>query len=69
MCIRDSDTTVRFTPAPMSLAAEGEDCDWWEARLNGAYHRLYYYFELTDGVERLFYSGGLFLESLSLIHI
>ena len=63
------DTTVRFTPAPMSLAAEGEDCDWWEARLNGAYHRLYYYFELTDGVERLFYSGGLFLESLSLIHI
>lgn len=59
------DTPVRFTPAPMSLAAEGEDCDWWEARLNGAYHRLYYYFELTDGVERLFYSGGLFLESPS----
>ena len=27
------DAPVRFTAAPMSLAAEGEDCDWWEARL------------------------------------
>ena len=58
------ETPVPFTPAPMRLAAKGEDCDWWEAELRGVFHRLYYCFELLDGAERLFYSGGFFSEHL-----
>lgn len=54
-------TPVPFYPAPMRFALPGENCDWWEVELRGAFHRLYYYFELRHGGETLYYSGGVFM--------
>lgn len=58
------ETPVPVYPAEMRLVFRGENCDWWEAELRGAFHRLYYYFELV-GDERLYYSGEVFFSEPS----
>lgn len=61
------DTACRVTPilfAPVAMEIVGSDLyhDYWEAVVDSPYERVYYYFELDDGVERKLYYGDVFTD-------
>lgn len=53
-------TPVDFTEVSMRKVMECELYDYFEAILEKPYHRLNYYFEITDGQESLLYYGDCF---------
>ena len=57
-------TPIRFTPAPMELAASGTLHDYWQVIVDSPYDRVYYYFELDDGERTALYYGGAFTDRL-----
>lgn len=57
-------TPILFTPAPMEAVAKDECFDWFEVILDSPYHRVFYYFELWDGREKLLYYGDVFTDHL-----
>ncbi len=59
-------TPVPFYPEEMHLVFHGENSDWWEVRLSGKFHRLYYYFELSGKGETFYYYGGVFSQEPSM---
>lgn len=57
-------TPIIFTPFPMKVVAKDEYFDYFEAKLNSPYHRIYYYFLLKKGEEEIYYYSGFFRERL-----
>lgn len=55
---------IIFTPVPMERVASTMEHDYWEVVLDSPYKRLFYYFALYDGEERLFYYGDVFTDHL-----
>ncbi|MBR1692039.1 MAG: glycoside hydrolase family 13 protein [Lachnospiraceae bacterium] len=55
-------TPVIFTKVEMARVANTELYDYFEAELDGAYKRLCYYFELSDGHETVLYYGDQFCD-------
>lgn len=53
-------TPVIFTQTEMYIEAQSELFDYYQADLENPYKRLCYYFELDDGMERIFYYGDQF---------
>ena len=48
-------TPILFTAVPMQIVASDECFDYYEADFESLYHRIYYYFELSDGTETIYY--------------
>lgn len=57
-------TPIIFTPVPMELAASDLLHDYWQAIVDSPYNRVYYYFELNDGIETKLYYGDVFTDHL-----
>lgn len=57
-------TPILFTPVTMETAASDQRHDYWETVVDSPYNRVYYYFELDDGRERVLYYGGVFTDQL-----
>lgn len=57
-------TPILFTPAAMEIVASGELHDYWQVSVDSPYDRVYYYFELYDGVDTVLYYGGIFTDCL-----
>lgn len=51
---------LEFACVPMVRFREDKYFDWYEVRLETAWERIAYYFELFDGTERLCYYGDCF---------
>lgn len=48
----------------MKVAASDLYHDYWQVVLDSPYKRLYYYFHLNDGTERVLYYGDVFTDHL-----
>lgn len=57
-------TPIIFTPVPMELIASDLLHDYWQAIVDSPYNRVYYYFELDDGIETILYYGDVFTDHL-----
>lgn len=57
-------TPILFMPVPMELVASDLLHDYWQAVVDSPYNRVYYYFELNDGVETKLYYGDVFTDRL-----
>ena len=57
-------TPIDFFPAPMRVVQQDEWHDWWEVELDSPFHRLHYYFELSDGREQCLFYGDIFTDHL-----
>mgnify|MGYP003107319681 FL=1 len=57
-------TPIVFTPVAMKVAASDLYHDYWQVVLDSPYKRLYYYFHLNDGTERVLYYGDVFTDHL-----
>lgn len=57
-------TPIVFTPVAMRVAASDLYHDYWQVVLDSPYKRLYYYFHLNDGTERILYYGDVFTDHL-----
>lgn len=57
-------TPIVFTPVAMRVAASDLYHDYWQVVLDSPYKRLYYYFHLNDGTERVLYYGDVFTDHL-----
>ena len=57
-------TPIIFTPVPMELVASDLLHDYWQAIVDSPYNRVYYYFELDDGIETMLYYGDVFTDHL-----
>ena len=57
-------TPIIFTPVPMELVASDLLHDYWQAIVDSPYNRVYYYFELDDGIETKLYYGDVFTDHL-----
>ena len=55
-------TPIDFFPAPMRIAGSTPLHDYWEIVLDSPYKRLFYYFDLFDGTERVLYYGDVFAD-------
>lgn len=55
-------TPIDFFPVPMHIVASTQQHDYWEVVLDSPYNRLFYYFELYDGAERVLYYGDVFTD-------
>ena len=57
-------TPILFIPAAMEMAASSELHDYWQVSVDSPYDRVYYYFELRDGMDTVLYYGGIFTDHL-----
>lgn len=57
-------TPILFTPVEMEMVAGSELHDYWQVSVNSLYDRVYYYFELYDGLDTVLYYGGIFTDHL-----
>lgn len=57
-------TPILFTKEPMKVVAKDALFDYYEVEMKGLYNRIYYYFELWDGAERVYYYSNLFRKEL-----
>lgn len=57
-------TPIIFTPVPMELVMSDLYHDYWQVIVHSPYNRVYYYFELDDGVETRLYYGDIFTDHL-----
>ncbi len=57
-------TPILFTPVTMAKVASDLYHDYWEAVVDSPYNRVYYYFEMDDGREKVLYYGGVFTDRL-----
>ena len=57
-------TPIDFFPAPMRVVQQDEWHDWWEVEMDSPFHRLHYYFELSDGREQCLFYGDIFTDHL-----
>ncbi len=53
-------TPIIFTPVTMEIVASDKQHDYWEAVVDSPYNRVYYYFQISDGVETKLYYGDVF---------
>ena len=54
---------LHFTPLPMKKVRSDKYYDYFEVLLETGFQRVAYYFELEDGIEKLYYYGDCFSES------
>ncbi len=57
-------TPILFIEEPMGLVAQDEFFDYYEVEMKGEYHRIYYYFNLNDGKEEVYYYSDFFRKEL-----
>lgn len=57
-------TPIIFTKEPMKIVAKDAFFDYFEVEMKGLYNRIYYYFQLSDGTESIYYYSGLFRKEL-----
>ena len=57
-------TPIIFTPVPMEVVASDLLHDYWQVIVDSPYNRVYYYFELDDGIETKLYYGDVFTDHL-----
>lgn len=57
-------TPIIFTREPMKIVAQDDLFDYFEVEMKGLYNRIYYYFQLSDGTESIYYYSGLFRKGL-----
>lgn len=57
-------TPIIFTPVPMERVASDLLHDYWQVIVASPYNRVYYYFELDDGIETKLYYGDVFTDHL-----
>ena len=57
-------TPILFTPVNMELVASDEWHDYWQVIVDSLYDRVYYYFELFDGIDTMLHYGGIFTDHL-----
>lgn len=57
-------TPIIFTPVPMQLVMIDLYHDYWQVIVDSPYNRVYYYFELDDGIETRLYYGDIFTDRL-----
>ena len=57
-------TPILFTAEPMHIVASDELFDYYEVEMKGLYNRIYYYFQLSDREETVYYYSDLFREEL-----
>ena len=57
-------TPILFTPVPMEKVAGDLLHDYWQVIVDSPYNRVYYYFEMDDGVETRLYYGDIFTDHL-----
>ncbi len=55
-------TPILFTPVPMEKIASDALFDYWQVIVESPYERVYYYFELFDGEQKLLYYGDVFTD-------
>lgn len=57
-------TPIIFTKVPMQIVASDSLFDYYEAKFESLYNRIYYYFEFSDGKETLYYYADRFRTEL-----
>lgn len=57
-------TPIVFTPVPMAVEASDQLHDYWQVIVDSLYNRVYYYFEMDDGVQTKLYYGDVFTDRL-----
>ncbi len=57
-------TPILFTPVPMEKVASDKLFDYWQVIVDSLYDRIYYYFQMDDGTQSLFYYGYVFTDHL-----
>jgi len=57
-------TPIIFTPVPMELVVSDLLHNYWQVIVDSPYNRVYYYFELDDGIETKLYYGDVFTDHL-----
>lgn len=57
-------TPILFTPVPMEKVFCNSLHDYWQVVVDSPYNRVYYYFELDDGKQTIFYYGDVFTNHL-----
>lgn len=57
-------TPIIFTPVPMERVASDLLHDYWQVIVDSPYNRVYYYFELDDGIKTKLYYGDVFTDHL-----
>ncbi len=55
---------ILFTPVPMEKVASDTLHDYWQVIVESPYDRVYYYFQMDDGVRPLLHYGHLFTDRL-----
>lgn len=57
-------TPIDFFEIDMEVVAQDEFFDYFEAEFDSRFHRVYYYFELSDETETVYYYADFFHEGL-----